>query len=71
LGDHDSALDFLEQACDSHDPELLWLKWDPQLDPLRSYPRFHKLFSRIGLRALPLPPRVENGPLGEMTKLSA
>ncbi len=71
LGDYEAALEFLERACDSHDPELLWLKWDPQLDPLRSYPRFQKLFSRIGLRALPLAPRIENDTVSEITKLSA
>ncbi len=71
-GENEAALDFLEQACDSHDPELLWLKWDPlQLDRLRSYPRFQKLFNRIGLRALPLPPRAETERLSEITKLSA
>jgi hypothetical protein len=49
MGDVNGAFDFLNRACEVHDPELLWLKWDPQLDNLRSDPRFPKLVDRMGL----------------------
>lgn len=51
LGEVDAAFDFLNRACEVHDPELLWLKWDPQLDNIRSDPRFHGLLNQMGLQA--------------------
>jgi TolB-like protein/tetratricopeptide (TPR) repeat protein len=54
MGEVDAAFDFLNQACEVHDPELMWLKWDPQLDKIRSDPRFEGFLNRMGLRtALP------------------
>jgi TolB-like protein/Tfp pilus assembly protein PilF len=49
MGEPDAAFEFIDRACDVHDPELLWLKWDPQLDNLRSDPRFQGVLQRIGL----------------------
>ncbi|MBZ5641803.1 MAG: winged helix-turn-helix domain-containing protein [Acidobacteriia bacterium] len=51
MGEVDLAFDFLNRACEVHDPGLLWLKWDPQLDNLRFDPRFQGLLNRMGLQA--------------------
>jgi TolB-like protein/tetratricopeptide (TPR) repeat protein len=53
MGELDIAFDFLNRACEVHDPELLWLKWDPQLDNLRSEARFRGVLNRMGLQAAP------------------
>ena len=49
LGERSQAFDWLNRACDDYCPEMAWLKWDPQLDILRSDPRFGKLLERVGL----------------------
>lgn len=51
MGEVNAAFDFLNRACEVHDPELMWLKWDPQLDNVRSDPRFQGLMNRLGLQA--------------------
>ncbi len=50
LGDHDAALDRLEQALASHDPGIVYLATKPGLDRLRDEPRFLALVERLGLR---------------------
>jgi hypothetical protein len=37
------ALEWLEKAVRFRDPELMWLKTDPFLDPLRNEPRFQTI----------------------------
>lgn len=49
LGDYDHAFSFLKQTADQHCVEILWLKVDPVLDPIRSDPRFDGLLRRINL----------------------
>lgn len=49
LGDKDSAFQWLEQAYETRDKGLLFLRIDPCLDPLRSDPRFTDLLKRVGL----------------------
>jgi TolB-like protein/tetratricopeptide (TPR) repeat protein len=51
MGDLDAAFESLDRACEVHQPELIWLKWDPQLDNLRSDPRFQGVLDRIGLHS--------------------
>lgn len=51
LGEKTHAFDWLNRACDDYCGEVTWLKWDPQLDSLRSDVRFQKLIQRIGLSA--------------------
>jgi TolB-like protein/Tfp pilus assembly protein PilF len=51
LGEKDAAFDWLGRACDAHDAGLIWIKWDPQLENLRTDPRFQKLLSRVGLHS--------------------
>lgn len=51
LGDHEAALDLLEQAVTRRDSGLLlFLGVDPRFDDLRGDPRFEKLLRRIGHR---------------------
>ncbi len=51
LGDKDAAFDWLGRAYEVHDAGLIWLKWDPQLDNLRSDSRFQKILNGMGLQA--------------------
>jgi TolB-like protein/Tfp pilus assembly protein PilF len=49
LGEHDRALDWLDRAYADRDVQVVALKVDPALDPLRSTTRFQELVARIGL----------------------
>jgi tetratricopeptide (TPR) repeat protein len=49
LGKSDRALDLLERAYDKRDSQIMYLKVNPNLDPLRSDPRFNDLLRRVGL----------------------
>ncbi len=49
LGDHDRAFDYLARAYDLRQEELIYIKTDPNLKPLRSDPRFADLLRRIQL----------------------
>jgi TolB-like protein/DNA-binding winged helix-turn-helix (wHTH) protein len=48
LGDRERALAALNKSYENHHFELLWLLDDPELDPLRSDPRFQELVKKIG-----------------------
>ncbi len=50
LGEFDTAFEFLAHAVKAHDIGLIWLKWDPQFDALRSDPRFSPILAEIGVR---------------------
>ena len=52
LGDHDSAFEWLNNAYDQHDIQLVSLKTDPSLDSLREDQRFQQLVKRVGLPPL-------------------
>jgi len=47
LGKHQEALDWLDKAAEDRSPQLVLLKVDPGLDPLRSDPRFQDLLRRM------------------------
>jgi tetratricopeptide (TPR) repeat protein len=49
LGDKDKAFIWLDKAAAEHSTFLVYAKWEPRLDPLRSDPRFQQLLTRIGL----------------------
>jgi serine/threonine-protein kinase len=49
LGEREQALAALERAYAAHDAQLLFLRVDPHLDPLRPDPRFQDLMRRVGL----------------------
>ena len=48
LGQFDSAIRILEQEYAHHNPMMLSARTDPELDPLRSDPRFQALLRKIG-----------------------
>lgn len=47
LGDHERALDALEEAFDENSTSMGFLRMDPAFDPLRSEPRFQELLRRM------------------------
>lgn len=49
LGENGKALDWLEQAVDAREPQVIWMKVDPRLRSLQSEPRLHALARRINL----------------------
>ena len=49
LGENERALDWLEKAYADRSNAIVFLKVDPQLDTLRSYPRFHELQRKLRL----------------------
>jgi len=49
LGETNAAFEHLDRASEVHDPELMWLRWDPQVDNIRSDPRFGQLLHRMGV----------------------
>jgi serine/threonine protein kinase/TolB-like protein/Tfp pilus assembly protein PilF len=49
LGEKDKAFAWLEKAMAERSTWLVYSKWEPRLDPLRSDPRFRDLLRRIGL----------------------
>jgi len=61
LGDHEQALELLDEAVEVRDPALLTLRSDPVWDPLRHDPRFRDIARRV--RTRPGSPRMpERGP---------
>ena len=48
LGDKKQAFEQLDRAFEQRDPWLIWLRYDPVLDPLRRDRGFTNLVSRIG-----------------------
>ena len=48
LGDKEKALYWLKKAYENHTRDLIYLRVEPQYDPLRSDPRFQDLQRRIG-----------------------
>lgn len=49
LGEKDTACAWLTKAVAERSTWLVYSKWEPRLDPLRSDPRFQDLLRRIGL----------------------
>lgn len=48
-GDPEMAFRWLERAIDAREPQVIWLRLDPRLEPLRRDPRFKPLAARLGL----------------------
>jgi DNA-binding winged helix-turn-helix (wHTH) protein/TolB-like protein len=49
LDDKDKAIASLNEAFDVHDPQLTWVKIEPELDSLHADPRFADLLRRMNL----------------------
>ena len=49
MGKKDRAIELLEQAYEEKNEQVIWLKGDPRVDPLRSDSRFIALVKRLGL----------------------
>ncbi len=49
LGQHQAALTWLERAVQNHNQQVMYLKIDPRLDPLRSKPEFAALLKQMKL----------------------
>lgn len=49
MGENDKAIDWLEKAYSDRSNAIVFSKVDPQLDPLRSHPRFQSLLQRLAL----------------------
>jgi TolB-like protein/DNA-binding winged helix-turn-helix (wHTH) protein/Tfp pilus assembly protein PilF len=50
LGNRQAALAALNRSYENRDTELLWLLVDPEMDPLRSDPRFQELTKKVGFQ---------------------
>ena len=48
LGERDAALDLLSQAVAARNHDVMWIRVDPRVDPLRADPRFQALLSALG-----------------------
>ncbi len=48
-GDKEKALQWFQKAFEERSSFLIYSRWEPRLDPLRSDPRFQDLLRRIGL----------------------
>jgi TolB-like protein/DNA-binding winged helix-turn-helix (wHTH) protein/Flp pilus assembly protein TadD len=51
LGEKDKAFALLDKAVAERSTFLVYSKWEPRLDPLRSDPRFKQILKQIGLPA--------------------
>jgi TolB-like protein/Tfp pilus assembly protein PilF len=60
-GDHDKAIEWLDEAYENHDPSLPYIGTLPLYDPLRSNPRFQDLLRRMNLPTTSASP----GPAGQ------
>ncbi len=49
VGDKDGAFLWLERGVDERDTSVFAMKFNPDLDPIRSDPRYHKLLKRMNL----------------------
>ncbi|GBD31868.1 Serine/threonine-protein kinase PknB [bacterium HR33] len=49
LGEHDRAMDWLERAHEEHAHSMVFLRVDPQLEPLHGNARFERLAEKVGV----------------------
>jgi TolB-like protein len=47
MGNHNTALDWLDKAVEEHDSHVLWLRVSPRWDPIRRHPRFVQLVAQL------------------------
>jgi tetratricopeptide (TPR) repeat protein len=49
IGGKDQAFAWFNEAIEKHEQAMLYLKYDPTLDPIRKDPRFSELLKKMGL----------------------
>jgi DNA-binding winged helix-turn-helix (wHTH) protein/TolB-like protein/tetratricopeptide (TPR) repeat protein len=49
LDKKDEAIEWLNKAFDEHDPQLIWVDLDPELEVLHSDPHYRDLMQRMGI----------------------
>ena len=49
LGEKEQAFQWLQKADDERNTEIVFMKVDPRLDPLRDDPRFQELVKKVGI----------------------
>ena len=49
IGNKDQAFVWLTKSYESRDPQIVWLKVEPQFETLRPDPRFQALLRRMGI----------------------
>ena len=49
LGEDDIAFEYLNKACELRSTQLVWIKSAPELDSVRSDPRFQDILRRMNL----------------------
>jgi hypothetical protein len=54
-GERDQAIDWLNQAYDRHDSQLVMLKDDPMLSGMRDDPQFKEFLRKMNCRSSDLP----------------
>ena len=54
-GDYPASLDWLERSFNRHEVEMVWLRSDPFLAPLRDNPRYLELYGQVGFPVSPAP----------------
>ena len=53
VGDYQNTFLWLEKSYERHEVEMIWLREEPTLKPLRSDPRYLELYHKVGF---PMPP---------------
>ena len=57
IKDYDKAFEWLENSYDHHEVEMMWLKVEPLLRPLRADPRYIDLYDKVGFsKIVPITP---------------
>ncbi len=53
IGNHENAFAWLQKSYERHEVEMIWLREEPPLRPLRKDPRYLELYHKVGF---PMPP---------------
>lgn len=61
IGNADSAFAWIDRAYEAHQPDLVSIKTDPMLEPVRGDPRYRMMLARLGLGESPRPAVVLEG----------
>ena len=54
IGDKENAIKWLQNSYEQHEVEMIWLREEPALRPLRSDTRYKELYNKVGF---PMPPK--------------